>query len=163
MTPKNAKSVTELLGKVLEPVLARRTGMRLDLVRAWSELAGHEFAKTTRPEKIEWPRRRNEDDPFEPATLIVACEPAAALFFQHEQSMVIDRVNLFFGFQAIKRIKIMQKPVLPIDGAGPVQPESKLARHDEAKLSQLIADIDDPELKETLKKLGSGVLKRSGK
>ena len=160
---RNAKSVTEVLSGLLEPVLARRTGMRLDLVRAWPELAGAEFAKTTRPEKIEWPRRRHEDDPFEPATLRVACEPSAALFFQHEQSAVIDRVNLFFGFQAVKRIKIIQKPVG--QDAGPVtsEPEGALSIEDEARLSQMLSEIDDPDLKETLQKLGSGVLKKGAK
>ena len=160
---KTAKSVTELLGGVLEPVLARRTGMRIDLMRAWPELAGGEFAKTTRPEKIEWPRRRHEDDPFEPATLLVACEPSAALFFQHEQSGVVERVNLFFGFYAVKRIRIVQKPVLKSHDAPALTARSDLSLEEEARLSDMLSEIEDPDLKKVLKKLGSGVLKRSGK
>jgi len=68
------RSVSEIIGKVLEPVLARRTGMTLDLIKAWPEIVGEEFRETTRPEKINWPRRAHEDDPFKPAVLVVACE-----------------------------------------------------------------------------------------
>ncbi len=106
-----AASLSQVLGNVLEPVVARRTGMRLELLASWKELVGQEFANTTRPEKIDWPRRAHEDDPFEPATLRVACEPSVALFFQHDLASVTERVNQFFGFEAIKRIRIVQKPV----------------------------------------------------
>ena len=108
---ETGQSVADLLGKVLEPVLARRTGMRLDLMRAGPELAGPEFCDLSRPEKINWPRQVHEDDAFRPATLVVACEASAALFLQHSQKEILDRVNLFFGFDAISRIQIVQKPV----------------------------------------------------
>ena len=52
-----------------------------------------------------------DDDPFEPAVLVVACEGAAALHLQHETSEIIGRVNAFLGFSAIGRIRIVQKPV----------------------------------------------------
>ncbi len=157
---KRARSVMELLSGVLEPVLARRTGMRLDLVRAWPEIAGEEFGDTTRPEKIDWPRRIHEENSFEPATLVVACEPSSALFFQHEQAAILERVNVFFGFQAIKRVRIVQKPV-KLEPAAPVElaPEP-LSKVDKVKLSGLLEEIDDPELRDVLARLGSGVLHR---
>ena len=35
----------------------------------------------------------------------------AALHLQHETGEIIDRVNAFLGFNAIGRIRIVQKPV----------------------------------------------------
>jgi len=168
-TPSNTKktrgkksgprSVADIIGTVMEPVLARRTGMTLDLIKAWPELVSEEFAKTTRPEKIDWPRRAHEDDPFEPATLIVACESASALFFQHEQTSILERVNMFFGFQAIKRIRIVQKPVLQaVDNKK--TPVKALSQEEQIRLQTLVENIDDPELKQILKNLGAGILSR---
>ena len=54
-----------------------------------------------------------EDDPFQPATLIIACEGFAALHVQHETGEIIGRINSFLGFNAVGRIKIVQKPVHP--------------------------------------------------
>lgn len=153
------RAVSEIVGKVLEPVLARRTGMTLDLITAWPELVGEEFRETTRPEKIDWPRRAHEDDPFKPATLIVACENSVALFFQHEQSPLLERINVFFGFEAIGRIRILQKAVLDQTKKKAVQ-KRKVSSDDEVKLAEILDAIDDPDLKETLQKLGRGVLSR---
>ncbi|MDJ0613699.1 MAG: DciA family protein, partial [Rhizobiaceae bacterium] len=145
-----AQSITEVLGNVLEPVLARKTGMKLDLVKAWQELAGPDYAFTTRPEKIDWPRKRNEEDLFEPGVLVVACEPSAALFFQHDQKHIIERVNVFFGFEAIKRIKILQKPVLTTQATDGSKTTKPLSPQDQERLQNLLKDIDDPELRNRL-------------
>jgi len=156
------RSVSEIVGKVLEPVLARRAGMTLDLIKAWPELVGEEFRETTRPEKINWPRRAHEDDPFKPAVLVVACENSSALFFQHEQPAILERVNVFFGFEAIGRISIQQKAVVTS------KPEknnhvSQVSENDEQRLAAILEDIDDPELKEKLANLGRGIISKGVK
>ncbi len=80
---RNPVPVSDLAGGILDPMLRRRTGMSLALVQSWEEIAGSRLAARSRPEKIQWPRRLHEDDPFEPATLVVACEGVAALHLQH--------------------------------------------------------------------------------
>lgn len=156
---REPRAVSEIVGKVLEPVLARRTGMTLDLMRAWPELVGDEFRDTTRPEKIDWPRRAHEDDPFKPATLVVACENQAALFFQHEQAPLMERINVFFGFEAIGRIRILQKAVMTEKKSEPAM-TPKVSQADATRLASILDEIDDPDLKETLQKLGQGVFSR---
>jgi len=158
------RSVSEIIGKVLEPVLARRSGMTLDLIKAWPELVGEEFRETTRPEKINWPRRANEDDPFKPAVLVVACENSAALFFQHEQAAILERINVFFGFEAIGRVTILQKQVMASsDKKKSNKPalSSKFTNEEEIRLASILDEIDDPKLKETLTKLGRGVFAKN--
>ncbi len=153
------RSLSEILGKVLEPVIARRTGMKLELLASWKDLVGEEFASTTRPEKIDWPRRAHEDDPFQPATLVVACEPASALFFQHELAPILERTNRYFGFEAIKRIRILQKPVsVQTTSDAPIIPN--LTAEDEMRLGEILTDITDPELRDALSRLGRGVISR---
>ncbi len=156
------RSVSEIVGKVLEPVLARRTGMTLDLIKAWPELVGQEFRETTRPEKINWPRRAHEDDPYMPAVLIVACESSAALFFQHEQAAILERVNVFFGFEAINRLTIVQKNVVKASAVHE-KSNSTISRDDETRLATLLDEVDDPNLKNTLARLGRGVISRQTK
>lgn len=159
----SARSVSDILDGVLEPLIARRTGMRLDLIRIWSELVGAEFANTTRPEQIKWARRAHEADAFEPAMLVVACEPASALFFQHEQSNVINRVNEFFGFEAVNRVRILQKPVLEQDAHTSVSSLQGLTTEEQARLQTMLDEIDDPQLRERLASLGQGILGKSRK
>ena len=116
----NPLPVGDVATGILDPVLRRKAGISTALVQSWEEIVGERIASASRPEKIVWPRRMSEDDPFEPATLIVACEGMAALALQHETGEVIARVNGFLGFSAVGRIRILQKPVTidPPDHAG---------------------------------------------
>ncbi len=153
----NSVALSQLVEKVLEPAVARRAGMTLDLIRAWPELAGTEFAGSTCPVKIEWPRRIGEDDPFRPATLVVACESGAALFLQHRQAEILQQVNLYFGFEAIARLRIMQRPVSQTE-AEPASPKRQLTSREKKRLTELVKRIEDPDLKATILKLGRGLI-----
>lgn len=152
----NAIPVADLAGEVIDPLLRKRAGMTLGLVQSWDEIVGDRLAPSTRPEKIAWPRRLSEDDPFEPATLVIACEGAAALRLQHETSEVIARVNAFLGFAAIGRVKIVQKPVAP---AQPVRPRLRpLSASEAARVDGLVTPVEDDGLREALARLGRSVL-----
>ncbi len=155
-----ARAMSDLLGQVMEPVMQRRSGMTVALLKAWGEIAGDEFRDTTKPERIDWPRRAHEEDPFEPATLVVACDNSSAVFFQHEQAVILDRVNLFFGFEAVRRIRIVQKPVHQVKPAKEKQARS-LSGTEEAELASRVSDIDNQTLKQTMMKLGRAVLAQS--
>ena len=162
--PRVAKPVSELIGKIMEPVLARRTGMSIDLLAAWPELVGEDYRNFTHPQKIKWPNRAHQDDPFKPGILIVACDSTRALYFQHDLSRLCERVNVFFGFTAIAKIKIVQKPV----GASPktlrpakTDQNRNLDRQKKRRLDQILDKIDDPNLRERLAKLGRGVMSKT--
>ncbi|TGQ25262.1 DciA family protein, partial [Mesorhizobium sp. M4B.F.Ca.ET.214.01.1.1] len=103
----NPVPVSDLATEILDPVLRKRAGISIGLVQSWEEIAGPRLAIHSRPEKIQWPRRLHEDDPFEPAVLVIACEGMAALHLQHETGEIINRVNAFLGFTAIGRIRIV--------------------------------------------------------
>ncbi len=151
--------VADLATSVLDPLLRRRAGMSVALVQSWEEIAGPRLAASTRPEKIVWPRRRGEDDPHEPATLVVACEGAAALRLQHEAGELVGRVNAFLGFGAVARLKIVQKPVA---GAQPRRREPRRLTEDEAaRIGAATAAVEDEGLREALRRLGAGVARRT--
>ena len=61
-----AVPVSDLATALLDPVLRKRAGMTVGLVQSWDEIVGTRLAAATRPERIAWPRRMHEDDPFEP-------------------------------------------------------------------------------------------------
>lgn len=157
----NPVPVSDLATEILDPVLRRRAGVSIGLVQSWDEIVGPRLAGRTRPEKIQWPRRMSDDDPFEPATLLIACEGATALHLQHETAEVIGRVNAFLGFPAIGRIRIVQKPVRRIEEAARPRPRA-LTPPENARLSAAVSGIEDDALREALERLGRSVLGSRG-
>jgi hypothetical protein len=153
----NPVPVGDIAGTVLDPVLRRRAGMSVGLIQSWEEIAGPRLAAHTRPERIAWPRRLQEDDPFQPATLVIACEGFAALHVQHETGEIIGRVYAFLGFNAIGRIRIVQKPVRKADERA--KPRLKPVTPTEAaKIAKVVGGVDDEGLRAAFERLGRTVL-----
>lgn len=153
---KGATPVGDLVSRLLNPVIERRAGMTMDLIQSWVEIVGETHAKHSRPEKLNWPRQASDDDPFEPATLVVACEGSHALFFQHDSSAIIERINTYFGFSAVSKLKLHQQPLEPLDSKAPLA-KREVSAEKQARLELLLKNVDDPELKAALEKMGKGV------
>lgn len=150
--------VADLATPILDPLLRRRAGMSVALVQSWEEIAGPRLAGLTQPERILWPRRRGEDDPHEPATLVIACTGAAALRLQHETGEIVGRVNAFLGFGAIGRVRIVQKP---IPAAEPRRRAPRaLDPAEQSRLDRAVAGIGDEALKRSLAVLGANVMRK---
>jgi hypothetical protein len=156
---RGARPVGDLVSQLLDPVLARKAGMTTGLIAAWAELVGARLDGVCRPEKLVWPPRLHEGDPFQPATLVVACEGASVLRLQHQTSELIARVNAFFGYPAIDRLKIVQRPVTQ------ARPDRRpvlrgLKASEVSEIAAMTDRIEDPRLKAALAAFGTSILQR---
>lgn len=156
---RGVRRVSDLVDDCLKPAAKKRGFATTDLFRNWAEIVGARYADTTRPERLSWPRRLEDggEEGFEPATLIVRCEGARALMFQHEAPVILERINATFGFPAVARLKIVQKPIArpQIARAPRLRP---LSAAQEAHVAALTAEIVDEGLKRALTELGRAVL-----
>ena len=155
--PYNPVPVSDLVSEVLDPVMRRRAGISVSLVQSWEEIVGPRIADASRPHRIVWPRRARDEDPYEPATLEIACNGLAALHVQHQTGEIITRVNAFLGFSAVGRIRILQKhvsaPSKPVRAA-----PSPLSRQQASALQGRLEPIEDAALRAALERLGRSVL-----
>ena len=152
---KGFRPLADQAAGILDPVLRKRAGITIELVQAWEEVVGPALGAQSRPLKLLWPRRAHENDPFQPATLVVACQGFTAMRIQHETGEIISRVNAFLGFAAVGRIKIEQKPV-----EQPVTKRRALPPVDAAtadKISRSVEPIEDDGLREALQRLGQSI------
>jgi hypothetical protein len=156
---KGAMQIAEAANRLMDPVLQRKAGINTALLGSWDEIAGADFADCSRPEKITWPRRNSEMSGdaggMEPGVLTIACEGARALFLAHAQGELIQRINGFFGFPAIRQIRIVQKPVMP--HARPRKRLRPLSAGEKSHLDELTSGIESEPLKAAVERLGKAV------
>ncbi|MCB8837418.1 DciA family protein [Aurantimonas sp. VKM B-3413] len=158
---RGVRPLADVVSELMDPILRRKAGMTTGLVAAWADIAGPRLSDATRPEKLVWPPQRGEAvDHFEPATLVLACEAAAALRVQHQSSELIARVNAFFGYPAVARIKLVQKPVTTHrpDKRPPLR---ELTADDHRRVEAMVARIEDPGLRAALTAFAEASLQRS--
>lgn len=154
--PRHATPLNDLVSGILDPVLRKRAGISLSLVQSWDEVVGPFAAARSRPEKVIWPRKAQDRDAFQPATLVIACESSAALELQHETAEIIARVNSFLGFGAIGKIRLVQKQIAVEEVVRREKPRP-LDRHEQEAIRGMTARIEDPALRASLERLGATV------
>ena len=147
--------LAEVVGKVVDPVIARRGFATADLIAAWPAIVGQAFAACTQPERIVWPRVRGA----EPAagTLFLRIDGPRAIFLQYELPQIRERINALLGYAAIGQIRISQGPVqtrVRPSEAG----STALSSDGEAALASVIGSVTDESLRAALGRLGRGVL-----
>ncbi|MBN9244810.1 MAG: DUF721 domain-containing protein [Mesorhizobium sp.] len=153
----NPVPVSDLATGILDPMLRKRAGISVGLVQSWEEIVGPRLAQLSRPERVQWPRRMNEHDPFQPAALVIACEGVAALHIQHQTDEIIGRVNAFLGFAAIGRVRIVQKPA-SVRRKPPAPAPRTLSKAERSQVASAVGGIEDEALRKSLERLGSAVL-----
>ena len=148
----------------MTPVCRKRGFASVDIIAAWSDIVGDRYGTRVQPDRLIWPRRpdlSDPDPPPDPATLVVHTDGATALLLSHESAQVIERINTFYGWKAVGRIKIAQKPVVP-KRVAPKRPLRSLTRSEEQRLERKLDGVDNERLREALKKLGAQVIVRNG-
>lgn len=158
--PRGEMQIAEVANGIIDPVLARRAGISTALLGSWDEIAGEEFADCSRPEKIAWPRRDASDEAggYQAGTLTIACEGARALFLTHAQGELIARINAFFGFPAVRQIRIVQKPVS--QAVKHRRPPPPLRGEEARRLEGMMDGIESEALKKAVTRLGTAVLQK---
>lgn len=123
------------------------------VVSRWKEIVGERYAKVSLPESIRFPTGRKSGGAL---TLLV--EGAHAPLMQHLAPLIIERVNRFFGYEAVDRIVFRQgRPP-----AKPVQPTRPQLRPVPKELGEGLREIADPELRACLESLATRISLTSG-
>jgi hypothetical protein len=122
-------------------------------VTSWKDIVGTEIAAHAEPIKLQWPREVN-NEPAEPATLVLRVEGPAAIEIQHQSAVILERINRFFGWQAVGRIALRQAP-LSRPKTRPVLP--KIDAAEAARVESTLTAVTDDELRAALGRLGAAV------
>lgn len=148
--------LSQIAGQAITDAFAKQGFASTGIITHWPTIVGAEIADHAEPLRMIWPRRVHEDDP-EPATLVLRVEGPVALEIQHLSGVIIERVNRFFGFRAVGRIRIQQAPLARREKKKPLPaPDPAVI----AKLAAGMADVTDDGLRDALARLGA-VVKRT--
>ena len=142
-----AKPIADLMPDVGRTAFRRFGFVQSSVVTRWPEIVGETHAKVCAPEAIRFPPGEKSEGILQ---LVVA--PAHAPLIQHVIPEIIERVNRFFGYQAVAKAKIRQGEVKPPDPKEPRKPPPSL-RPIPMELGDSLRDIGDPELRTVLESL----------
>jgi len=126
------------------------------ILKYWPVIAGGHLADHSQPEKITYPTGAGDD-----GTLHLRLDSGSmATELLHLEPLLIERINGYFGFKAVARLKITQGP-LPDTTAKPVWNPRPLKTEEETNLIESLIEVEDEDLQRSLRALGRAVIGRS--
>jgi len=146
------RPLSDLLHKTLTQAFAKQGFASTEIVTRWTEIVGADIADYSQPEKIQWSRTRAGQPP-EAGKLVLRVEGPMALEIQHLSGVILERVNRFFGWQAVGAVRLRQAPLRRKVRAAQPAPDPQLA----ARIMAGLGDVQDEKLREALARLGAAI------
>ena len=134
-----------------------------EVLLRWAEVVGQRLAHLCQPVKVTYPRGQGLG-----ATLVVRAPGARAPEVEHIGPQIVERVNRFYGYRAVGRVKVTQTtgpapgfaespaPFAAREDTAPATPEPGA----EARAARLTGDIRNEALRQALTRMGAHVLSR---
>jgi hypothetical protein len=146
------RPLADVLHKTLNEAFAKQGFASTELVTRWAEIVGAEIAEHSEPEKIQWSRPCGGQPP-EPGTLVLRVEGPAAVEIQHLCGIVLERVNRFFGWQAVGSLRLRQAPLRRRRRTPQRANDAEAA----ARIAAALPEIADDKLRAALGRLGAAI------
>jgi hypothetical protein len=142
------RRLPDLLRRVLEPAARRRGLAEARLLTEWATVVGPLLATRCHPIRLS-PRSSGPG-----GVLVLHVTGAAALELQHSEPQILERINGYFGYGAVGRLRLIQAPLPRSRDRAPPPASWGLSNADEIEIAAAVCALRDPDLREALHELG---------
>ena len=150
------RTISELMPEIGRTAFRRFGFVQSSVVTRWPEIVGPHHARVCAPEAIRFPPGEKSE-----GILQLVVVPAHAPIIQHVIPEIIERVNRFFGYNAVSKVKMRQGEVKPPPASQrPAAPPS--LKPIPVELGDSLRDIGDPELRAVLESLARSMGQKTG-
>lgn len=140
------------LRRATRPLLKKRGFGGGEILSHWTDIVGEQLARHCVPERVMWSRQSAGG-----AWLRVRVQSAFAPELQHLEPLILERVNGYYGYQAIAGLKMVQGPVPP-PPVSKERPRRTLTKTEERRLKDCLGVVRDPNLRAALETLGRSLI-----
>jgi hypothetical protein len=143
-----ARAIADLMPEIGRTAFRKFGFIQSSVLTRWPEIVGERHARVCQPESIRFPFGEKTD-----GILQVVVVPAHAPIIQHVIPEIIERVNRFFGYSAVAKVKLRQGAVQPPPASNEPRTAPPSLRPVPVELGDSLRDIGDPELRAVLESL----------
>jgi hypothetical protein len=148
------KTLQQSVIKITDVAIRKRGFVESALIHKWASIVGKEIATWSVPNRLVFLRGSTLD-----ATLHLDVLSARALEIQHSELIILERINVVFGYRAINKIAIRQVNSLNRTVKQSPAP-AVLTESEKLWVSDQIKNHSNADLKNALEALGQAILSR---
>ncbi len=162
--PNRPRLLGALMPALTKDIFGAKNQLFGKMIAAWPQIAGAEMAALTVPLDLKFQRSPKNADKKNPgnakAVLHLAVQSAYALELSYQKTLLIERLNMFFGYAAISDIKIVQHSEVMNNKFTTPPPRRPLSPEETTKLGDMVAGIQEKDLQTALENLGKAIISR---
>lgn len=157
-TLEDLTSVSKTIMPLAKQLLGAKGMLEMEILSDWTAIVGEELAQYSLPQKISFRKDERSNGTLE----LLVLSGAFALEIQHRESQILNKINAYFGYDAVAKLKIIQNSCpenflftkKPIDNVK----KNLVSSEEHNYITEIIKDVDNNELRRHLEILGEAVL-----
>ncbi len=157
-TLEDLTSVSRTIMPLAKQLLGAKGMLEMEILSDWTAIVGEELAQYSLPQKISFRKDERSNGTLE----LLVLSGAFALEIQHRESQILNKINAYFGYDAVAKLKIIQNSCpenflftkKPIDNVK----KNLVSPEEHNYITEIIKDVDNNELRRHLEILGEAVL-----
>jgi hypothetical protein len=142
------RRLPDLLGRVLDPASRRRGLAEARVLTDWPSIVGEVLAARCQPVKLTGGGRGHG------GILHVHVAGSAALELQHSEPQLLERINSYFGYPAVGRLRLTRAP-MALPRRAPTAAAPPLDAAARAEIEAVVQPVADDALRAALTGLGA--------
>lgn len=150
------RSIADFSQRLTQKCLGKRGFTESGLIAEWPQIVGEAQAQGSLPLKISFPAGERSGGTLH----LRVVSGGLAVEFTHREPLILQRINGYFGYSAVTRLKVSQGPVPPRPKRRQMEAVPVLPPAQEAQLQARLAGIEDERLREALARLGRNLAGR---
>ena len=151
------QSLSQTLLPLARNILGKNGFVETDIITCWQEIIGEQLAQYSFPQKIDFPRNQKNNGCLH----LAVPSGAFAVEIKHREKYILEKINTYFGYNALASLKIIQNNELCLNindqKISKSFKEATLTSEEAESIKQASNEIKNENLKEILIKLGHSI------
>ncbi|MES2607318.1 MAG: DciA family protein [Pseudomonadota bacterium] len=152
-TPKRhgINKISVMTKALLKPLIDRYGAAYVQVLLDWANIVGPRFAELSHVIHLKFPANKKTE-----GVLQIRCISAAIPLLQAQSPQIIDRINRYFGYNAVAQLRFQAGLVIKkLPGKAIVQ--KPLPPETQTKIESITSGVSNDTLREALQRLGAGI------
>lgn len=156
-TLEDLTSVSKTILPLAKQLLGAKGLMEIEILSSWTSIVGEDLAQYSLPQKIFFRKNERSDGTLE----LLVLSGAFAMEIKQRESQILDKINTYFGYKAVSKLKIVQNscPEIFLIDKKPIDNMKKnlVSKEEQNYITEIVKDIDNSDLRQKLENLGKAV------
>lgn len=150
------KPIAEPIARISGQSFSRKYVALGRIVNQWPQIVGQDLATKAQPVKVNY-RKVQKDKKKLQASLDIATSSADATILHYQKDLIIEKINNIFGEAWITAIRFVHVPANKKETKRS-KPEVKPCAEEENSLRDILQNVEDQDIRNTLMNLGLSIL-----